>query len=117
MGIDITIIHQNGKDADDVFENGTYLHIASAIEFISKGKLSVGMRHECYNLIDEITDHHLTMKYDQENNIWETDDIKNMIKCLEYNVCHNLISFNNDVQYIKVFLEFLIKHKLRIQMW
>lgn len=122
MGIDITIIHENGKPADDIFTDNSHMHIACAIEFVCKEGISVGMRSECYALIDEITNYCLSDKYDSDDRIWSIDDIKDMARCLKYNVKNNHINMtcnimSDDVKKIKKFLEFLIKNKLCIDIW
>jgi hypothetical protein len=119
MGIDILIKHEDGRVADDIFKDESHWHIALAIKSVCKEGISVGMRSDCYGLIEDVTGHYLPDKYCDDDNIWSNEDLRDMARCLKYkaqNNCHGNVK-SDDVGKIKKFLEFLIKNKLCIEIW
>lgn len=118
MGIDIAIVHEDGKDADDIFTDyHSRTHIACAIEFVCGDCISVGMRFDCYALIASITDHWLCAKYCDEDGTWTVEELKTMARFLKRNVRDGHIPYDDDARKIKMFLEFLIKNRLCIFIW
>jgi hypothetical protein len=113
MGIDCSVEYSDGKSAKELFFNNSHdphNHIGLAIESVNKGmELSVKTRYEIYKLIEGATGTYLPERYDTAYPYWDRANFEEMLQ--------NVVEDGLDAFMIKTFLQFLLKHDLRLKMW
>ncbi len=111
MGIDCTIVNNKGELTSLLGEFG-HFNISYAIEHVIQQPFDK-TANECYKIVYDCTGILLTLKYDQDDNIWTTDDIKDMLKTVQEDV-EEPSEYKNE---ITKFLTFMGEHELNFQIW
>ena len=109
MGIDCMIVNYKGEPTSLLGEDGPF-HIACAIEHVTDQPFHK-TKNECYDIIYECTGIHISTKYDQDDHIWTTDEIRDMLTSIEE---------EDDSAYkveIITFLTFICNHELSFDIY